>query len=95
MKMYRFHDLRAAGIPWSRKYLFELEKRRAFPRRVHVGSNTIAWVADEVDQFIIERCENREQPQPQPQQTCGRGRKQGSRVVNGRVIGPEASDANV
>jgi prophage regulatory protein len=61
MKFYRYTDLKAAGIPWTRKHLFYLEKDGQFPRRVRLGPGTICWPADEVDAFVAERVNAREE----------------------------------
>jgi prophage regulatory protein len=51
MTMLRFSELRAAGIPWSRTHLARLEAEGRFPKRVHVGPGTVAWLKEEVDDF--------------------------------------------
>jgi predicted DNA-binding transcriptional regulator AlpA len=51
----RFPDFRRLGIPWSGPYIRELEEAGKFPRRVHLGLNTICWVASEVRSWQEER----------------------------------------
>jgi prophage regulatory protein len=60
MRLYRYPDLKPRGIPWTNKHLITLEKRGDFPRRVQLGSNTVAWVADEVDGYVADRVSARE-----------------------------------
>lgn len=52
MKLLTREDLKARGIPFTNKHLIELERTDRFPRRVRLGANTVAWIADEVDAFI-------------------------------------------
>jgi predicted DNA-binding transcriptional regulator AlpA len=47
--------LRRKGITWSRQYLGRLERRGGFPKRIHIGVNTIDWIETEVDAFIEEK----------------------------------------
>ena len=55
MRLYRYRDLKSAGVPYTRKHLIDLEKREQFPARVRLGENSIAWVADEVDAWVEAR----------------------------------------
>ena len=56
MRFYRFRDLKTVhDIPWTAKHLYTLEREGKFPKRVHLGPMTVAWVADEVDKFIMEK----------------------------------------
>lgn len=36
----------------SKTSIYELMKSGEFPKQVHLGSQSVAWVEDEVDQFI-------------------------------------------
>jgi len=36
----------------SKTSIYELMKTGEFPKQVHLGSQYVAWVEDEVDQFI-------------------------------------------
>jgi prophage regulatory protein len=54
-RLYRFRDLRAAGVPFTRKHVVDLERRGQFPQRVNLTENTVAWVAEEVDAWVEER----------------------------------------
>jgi prophage regulatory protein len=49
----RYPDLQSKkGIPWSRMHIDRLEKVGKFPKRVHIGANTIGWIEDEIDAMI-------------------------------------------
>jgi predicted DNA-binding transcriptional regulator AlpA len=55
MRIYRFRDLRSAGVPYTRKHLTTLEKRGEFPQHIRLGPNSVGWVGEEVDAWIEER----------------------------------------
>jgi prophage regulatory protein len=59
MRIYRFRDLRGAGVPFTRKHVRTLELLDQFPRRVAFGASTVAWVADEVDAWVEEKIRDR------------------------------------
>jgi prophage regulatory protein len=52
VRFYRYEDLAPNGAPGTRKHINDLEARGEFPKRVWLGPNTIAWVADEVDALV-------------------------------------------
>jgi prophage regulatory protein len=54
-RLYRFRDLKPAGVPYTRKHVIHLEKHGLFPQRVNLTENTVAWVAEEVDAWVEER----------------------------------------
>jgi prophage regulatory protein len=54
-RIYRFPDLRVAGVPFHRVHVDRLEKRGQFPKRFKLGANSVAWDADEVDQWFQDR----------------------------------------
>lgn len=43
------------GIPWSRMHVDRLEKRGAFPRRVQLGPNSVAWLESEILAWLAEQ----------------------------------------
>ena len=45
--------LARVGVSWITIYRWEREGR--FPRRKHLGRNTVAWVEDEVEQWCARR----------------------------------------
>ena len=46
-----------ARVPYSRAHLYRLEDQGAFPKRKRIGANRIAWVRDEVEQWLAARLE--------------------------------------
>jgi predicted DNA-binding transcriptional regulator AlpA len=52
MRVYRFADLKPAGVPFTRKHVTTLEKRDEFPPHFQLGPNSVAWVGDEVDAWV-------------------------------------------
>lgn len=46
-RFLRYEELKAY-IPFTRQHLGRLERAERFPRRVHLGANTVAWREDEV-----------------------------------------------
>jgi prophage regulatory protein len=61
-RIYRFPDLKPAGVPFHRVYVDKLEKRGQFPKRFNYGPNSVAWVAEEVDQWVQGRIASRGAP---------------------------------
>ncbi len=60
MRVLRFPDLRKSkGISFSRMHIDRLEKAGKFPRRLRIGSNSVAWVECEVDEWLQEQAEKR------------------------------------
>ena len=45
----------AQRIPYSQNQLRRLEAQGGFPKRVRIGANRVAWVRQEIDQWIEER----------------------------------------
>ena len=63
VRFIRYEQLRPQkGIPFSRMHLARLEKIGRFPRRIRLGSNTIAWREDEIDAWSSARSEERYVP---------------------------------
>jgi predicted DNA-binding transcriptional regulator AlpA len=60
MKLLRFSELQAHGIPWTRAHIDRQERSGKFPRRVHLGDATIAWVAEEIDAYVATRIAERD-----------------------------------
>lgn len=60
MRLYRFRDLRSAGVPFTRKHLTHLENHGKFPRHFKIGDNSVSWVADEVDRWVEDRVRGRD-----------------------------------
>jgi prophage regulatory protein len=47
----RYKDLAGVGIHWSRTHLDRLEAAGTFPKRVHIGTGTVGWLASEIEAF--------------------------------------------
>ena len=60
-RVYLFPDLKLAGVPWTRQYVYRLEAKGQFPQRFKLGDRQVAWVADEVDAWLAERMASRKQ----------------------------------
>jgi prophage regulatory protein len=46
-------------VPFSPNHLRRLEAQGDFPRRIRIGANRIAWLRDEVEQWLADRVEAR------------------------------------
>lgn len=44
---------------YSAQHLRRLEAQGDFPRRIRIGANRIAWLRDEVEQWLADRLEAR------------------------------------
>jgi prophage regulatory protein len=56
MKLLSYDDLNPLkGISYSKTHLWRLEKVDAFPKRVHLGANRVAWAETEIDRWIEQR----------------------------------------
>lgn len=58
-RIYRFRDLKPAGVPWTRKHVTTLEKRGEFPMHFQLGLNTVAWDAAQVDRWVERKIRGR------------------------------------
>jgi prophage regulatory protein len=45
--------LKDRGIHYSRSHLWRLEAEGRFPRRVKLGNGRVAWIAQEVDAYLL------------------------------------------
>jgi prophage regulatory protein len=45
----------AAIVPFSRQHIGRLEREGRFPQRRQVGSNRVAWLASEVEEWLRAR----------------------------------------
>ena len=52
------------GVPYSFAHIARLEVTGQFPKRVRLGACRVAWIAEEVDEWIEERIANRAQTSP-------------------------------
>ena len=61
MRIVRFRELsERKGITWSRTHVDREEKAGRFPQRIRIGTNSVGWVEDEVDQWLAERAQRRD-----------------------------------
>lgn len=56
-------DLRRRGIKISDSTIARLEKLGAFPKRVRISTNSIAWMAAEIDAYIADLAASRKSGQ--------------------------------
>ena len=49
----------AQRIPYSQNQLRRLEAQGSFPKRVRIGANRVAWVRQEVDDWLKSRIAER------------------------------------
>lgn len=55
-KLVSRKELRSVfGIPYCHQHIARLEKAGEFPKRVQLGLCRVAWVAEEVEEWIAER----------------------------------------
>lgn len=47
-------------IPYTPQHILRLEKRGKFPKRIRVGENRVAWLQSEIERWIAERVERRD-----------------------------------
>jgi prophage regulatory protein len=59
VRLLRFSQLKSKGVSWSRMHVDRLEKQGKFPRRVHLGPATVAWVEEEIDQMLADKVAER------------------------------------
>jgi len=52
------------GVPYSFAHIARLEVAGQFPKRIRLGACRVAWIAEEVDDWIEERIANRAQTNP-------------------------------
>lgn len=45
----------ARRIPYSQNQLRRLEAQGTFPKRVRIGANRVAWVREEIEQWLNDR----------------------------------------
>jgi hypothetical protein len=71
VKLLAFADLKPVkGIRYCRRHIRDLVKAGRFPRPVELSSARIAWIEDEIDQWLAEKVSLRD-PQPEPELGSG------------------------
>lgn len=48
-------------IPYSQNHLRRLEAAGDFPKRIRIGANRVAWLKDEVENWIADRVNSRQE----------------------------------
>lgn len=59
--LYGRRDLRMCGIKISDSTIARLEAAGKFPKRVRLSTNSIAWMAAEIDAYIADLAASREE----------------------------------
>lgn len=60
MKLIEFRALKAAkGVPYSRAHLARLIKAGKFPQPVKISANRVAFLDEEVDNWIATKADER------------------------------------
>lgn len=52
-------DLKRLGIIVSNSTLLRWEARGRFPRRLRLAGTSVAWLLNEIEQWLVERAEER------------------------------------
>ena len=60
VRFIRLSDVQEV-VPYSASHIWRLEQAGKFPKRVRIGANRVAWVADEIQNWIIQRVHSRDQ----------------------------------
>jgi prophage regulatory protein len=61
MRVISFAGLKAdKGIPYSSVWIRELIARGEFPRPIKIGANRVAFIEEEVDQWLRDRAAERD-----------------------------------
>lgn len=55
MKVLSKKQLGEMGITWTNQHLRRLEAAGKFPKRIHLGPTTIAWLEEEIDAWVKAR----------------------------------------
>ena len=60
-KLVSKKELRSVyGIPYSFQHVARLEKAGQFPKRLQLGANRVAWLCNEVEEWINARAGRRQ-----------------------------------
>ncbi len=46
-------------IPYSASQIYRLEQQKRFPRRLRIGPNRVAWLENEVNNWLQQRIDDR------------------------------------
>lgn len=59
IRILKAHEV-STRVALTREYLYVLERRGEFPRRVQITPNRIGWLESEVDDWLKERIARRD-----------------------------------
>jgi len=68
-------------IPFSDMHINRLEQSGDFPRRVRIGANRVGWLLSELQAWIEEKAEARDDSQHSPDQSAARSATQKTPVT--------------
>lgn len=59
-RMLSFSELKTSkGIRWTRQHVNRQVRDQKFPKPIHLGDQTVAWVESEIDAWLDERIAER------------------------------------
>lgn len=72
-RLLAFKELKDHGVNYKRRRLGDLERLGQFPRRVPIGPRHVAWVEQEIDDWVEARINARsgERPKKMPRRNAG------------------------
>jgi predicted DNA-binding transcriptional regulator AlpA len=90
-KLISYAELATLGISYTRVHLSRLERLGQFPRAIWLGPNRKFWFASDVERYLAQRPTERPPLKPLHPEIPPKpkGRKRGSRLVDGKVVLPE------
>ena len=50
--LLRYPGLKARGVPYTAEHLARLEKKGLFPRRLKLSHRCVAWIEDEINDWV-------------------------------------------
>jgi prophage regulatory protein len=53
-RLYRLRQVKQF-VPFGTSWIYALEARGDFPKRIQLGPRAVAWVADEIEEWVAER----------------------------------------
>lgn len=55
LQLLRYHELKSFGVPFSKSHIYFLMSRNVFPRPIKLSANTVAWVREDIENWISEK----------------------------------------
>lgn len=59
MRALRYPELKSRKVPLSKPQIDRLEAAGDFPKRIQLGPKSVAWIEDEVDEWLRGRAARR------------------------------------